>query len=301
MSFRISVASTAEQLERLFRVRHEVFVGGGYMSPQPGGMIIDPHDAYPGAVNLVATVEERVVGGIRLDLAKSVGTGADDLYDYSGLSPAETSGGTSRLCVLPEYRRTLGLARTLWKMIVYVAGLKGLTHLRGSANPERVAMMQSLGWEAIGEEFHHESAGIDVVPMVLELSGADPSLIGFTAHQRLHGFDEVFERVFLEAGERVLTAGASGDEAYLVIEGEAVVKLEHGVRSLTAGDLFGELALMTDSPRALDVDAATDLELMALSRRQFEQQLVSHPGQALDLLRSLLTRYTESLPTGYVG
>jgi CRP-like cAMP-binding protein len=105
----------------------------------------------------------------------------------------------------------------------------------------------------------------------------------------------------LEAGERVLTAGASGDEAYLVIEGEAVVKLDSGVRTLTAGDLFGELALMTDSPRRVDVDAVTDLELMALSRTQFEQQLVSHPEQALELLRSLLTRYTESLNTGYVG
>jgi N-acyl amino acid synthase FeeM/cyclic nucleotide-binding protein len=292
---RIRIASTAAELRDLFRVRHDVLVGGGYMTGNTHGMIVDAYDAFPSVTNLIATVDETVIGGARLEAPSPCGVSADDLYDFSGLIAApETTGGGSRGCVLPQYRRA-GIYRTLFKMLHYLAVLQNMTHLRGSANPEVVPLMQALGWRTVGDPVVAE--GLDVVPMLLDLSSADMSLTGFTDHQELNGFEDTFERVFFAADERVVRAGSVGNEAYLVMEGEAVAFLPGGTRRLGAGDVFGELAVLTDSRRTVNIDAITDLELMSLRRDELEKQLVARPEQALRLLRMLLSRYRADITT----
>lgn len=295
MGIRVRIAGTPEELRDLFRVRYEVLVGGGYMTGNTHGMIVDAYDAFPGVTNLIATLDGTVIGGLRLEAPSPCGVSADDLYDFSSLILApETTGGGSRGCVLPQYRRA-GLYRTLFKMLHYIAVLKGMTHLRGSANPEVVPLMQALGWRIVGEPVVAE--GLDVVPMMLDLLSADTSLTGFTEHQELNGFEDTFERVFFAADERVVHADSVGDEAYLVIEGEAVASLPGGTRPLVPGDVFGELAVLTESRRTVNIDAVTDLELMSLSREQLEKQLVTRPEQALRLLRMLLSRYRADITT----
>jgi hypothetical protein len=292
---RIRIAGTPEELRDLFRVRHEVFVGGGYMTGYTHGVIVDAYDAFPGVTNLIATLEGTVIGGLRLEAPTPCGVSADDLYDFSGLIPApETTGCASRGCLLPQYRRA-GLYRTLFKMLHYIAVLKGMTHLRGSANPEVVPLMEALGWRTVGEPVVAD--GLDVVPMLLDLSSAAASLTGFTEHQELDGFEETFERAFFAADERVVHAHSVGDEAYLIVEGEAAASLPGGTRRLVPGDVFGELAVLTASPRTVNIDAITDLELMSLSREQLEKQLVTRPEQALKLLRKLLSRYRADITT----
>jgi len=55
--------------------------------------------------------------------------------------------------------------------------------------------------------------------------------------------------------------------------------------------------VLTESRRTVNIDAVTDLELMSLSRKQLEKQLVTRPEQALRLLRMLLSRYRADITT----
>ena len=65
----------------------------------------------------------------------------------------------------------------------------------------------------------------------------------------------------------------------MIISGEVDI-LRNGsvVRSLKAGDVFGEMALVSDDMRSAVASARTDLCTIAISRAAF-QQLVAHlPG-----------------------
>ncbi len=72
------------------------------------------------------------------------------------------------------------------------------------------------------------------------------------------------------AGEAIIIQGDIGDRFYLIISGEFDVTIagKH-VRTLSAGDGFGEIALLRDVPRTASVTANTDGNLYGLDREPF--------------------------------
>ena len=75
----------------------------------------------------------------------------------------------------------------------------------------------------------------------------------------------------------------------MIVDGHASVLGRGGesVRELGPGELFGELAVLTDSPRTADVVARTELDLMVLDRETFRTQLRTDP-QASERVVELL-------------
>jgi serine/threonine protein kinase len=76
-------------------------------------------------------------------------------------------------------------------------------------------------------------------------------------------------------GEKFIKHGKEGDSLYIVQEGSCVVHVpkqqkEHSIRRLRAGDIVGEIALLTGEPRTAHVDAETDMKLWCISRSQFD-------------------------------
>ncbi len=95
--------------------------------------------------------------------------------------------------------------------------------------------------------------------------------------------------VKVKAGERFISQGTRGDALFLIQAGSCVVGLEsngqyHPVSRLKAGQLAGELAVLTGEPQTISVDAETDMSLWAMEREKFEQ--VCH---AAPILREFIT------------
>ncbi len=71
-----------------------------------------------------------------------------------------------------------------------------------------------------------------------------------------------------EAGTAITRAGETGDNAYFVLSGRAVAGAISGageyrsLSAMTAGDVFGEIAALTGSPRTADVVAEEDTALL---------------------------------------
>jgi CRP-like cAMP-binding protein len=98
----------------------------------------------------------------------------------------------------------------------------------------------------------------------------------------VHAFDD---DVFAE-GQRVLRQGLSGGNVYVIIDGEASVQVDgRELRKLSRGDVFGELAALTDQPPSADVVATTMLRCFVIPGPQLEEFLLERPRVLLRLLR----------------
>ena len=86
------------------------------------------------------------------------------------------------------------------------------------------------------------------------------------------------------SGDVILRQGDPGEEFYLIGRGTAVVSTqvagepEHRVATLAPGDVFGEMALLTDEPRNATVRALDELETYCLSKQHFRAALEGSAG-----------------------
>jgi CRP-like cAMP-binding protein len=85
------------------------------------------------------------------------------------------------------------------------------------------------------------------------------------------------------AGEVMIRAGAQAHDLYIVVDGEAAVRinvdgLEKEVAKLSAGQFFGEMSLMTGAPRSATVCATSDVDCYVLNRAIFQQLLDKNPS-----------------------
>lgn len=98
-------------------------------------------------------------------------------------------------------------------------------------------------------------------------------------------------RLFDE-GQTVFTAGESGDEMFVVLEGAAeVIVNDHLAATLGPGEIVGEMALIDDHHiRSADVRAASPLKVAPIDRRQFEFLLRNHPSFGIEIMKTMADR-----------
>jgi CRP-like cAMP-binding protein len=87
----------------------------------------------------------------------------------------------------------------------------------------------------------------------------------------------------------------TGNECYIVIDGQAAVTIggQH-VATIEPGGFFGEMALLDGGPRIATVTAASDMELLVLSRREFLELIDQVPSVTRRLLEGLGARLRDA-------
>lgn len=137
----------------------------------------------------------------------------------------------------------------------------------------------------LGAEIMAAANRRDILLLRPLLGGAAPP------HRARGALVEPFVRRFA-AGEAVFGEGEAGHEMYYVRHG--AVELSHGgvrLRMLGAGDYFGEMSMLIDTPRTAAARATEDgTELIAIGRDNFDTILRETPGVALDILREMAQR-----------
>jgi CRP/FNR family cyclic AMP-dependent transcriptional regulator len=80
----------------------------------------------------------------------------------------------------------------------------------------------------------------------------------------------LFKERDFEAGETIIQEGTGGAAFYVIEAGEATVSIQGTPHStLSAGDYFGEIALLDEGPRMATVSAATRLDCWGLTYWDF--------------------------------
>jgi putative N-acetyltransferase (TIGR04045 family) len=140
-------ASTPEELETHYRIRHQVFVEEQQLF---AGSDRDHHDDEPGVVHVLAFLNDEPVGTVRLfPLAEG-----DRLWQGD------------RLAVLRS-ARILGLGRPLVRFAVATAGERGGREMVAHIQLQNVALFERIGWHKNGDVeiyvgVHHQPMAIDL-------------------------------------------------------------------------------------------------------------------------------------------
>ena len=101
----------------------------------------------------------------------------------------------------------------------------------------------------------------------------------------------------IKAGRQLIKEGTPGREAFFILEGTASVR--RGARviaSLGPGDVVGEMALISGTPRTATVTAETAMRVEVLNRREFTSLIDDVPGLAKKIMTSVLKRLHELEP-----
>jgi CRP-like cAMP-binding protein len=93
------------------------------------------------------------------------------------------------------------------------------------------------------------------------------------------------------AGGIVTAEGGPGDGFFVIESGEAEVTIEGEPRgTMTAGDYFGEIALLVGSSRTATVTAITALRCHALTPWDFRDLVEGNPSIAWKVMQSMAAR-----------
>jgi CPA2 family monovalent cation:H+ antiporter-2 len=168
------------------------------------------------------------------------------------------------------------------RMIAFVQARPRLLHRFEEQRHERFAVLQEDLRAA--REMAERKAAAHKTFTPQELAERFPFFAPLTPEQRevlvLH-----FRSQTAEPGDRIFRAGdAADDGVYFISQGQVEVSVNGRKIKLRAGDVFGEMALLTGRPRSADVTALDYSTFAVLSERDFRQFLRKYPD-----IRSHLT------------
>lgn len=93
--------------------------------------------------------------------------------------------------------------------------------------------------------------------------------------------------------EYIFKNGETGNDLFYLVSGNIVLINQHQevIRSLSAGDYFGEMAVLTESPRFADARVESkQAEVVMISAENIETLLAAEPQVAMRFLRQLASR-----------
>ncbi len=97
-------------------------------------------------------------------------------------------------------------------------------------------------------------------------------------------------------GSRLIAEGAKGREFFVLIDGSVEVRRKgRKVCTFGSGDFFGEIALLTDSPRTATVTATTPVRLLVISGQSFRRLLAETPSIQTKVLAAVAERMAPSI------
>ncbi len=121
------------------------------------------------------------------------------------------------------------------------------------------------------------------VPLFQGLTPAALALVSAVATQEVH-----------EVGTCVFEHGEVGDKLYVILQGRVRISRnvpgmgEEALAVLDPGAIFGEMALLDDTPRSADARVHERCRLLVISREAFEDLLFLHKELAYEVLWSMV-------------
>jgi membrane protein len=123
-------------------------------------------------------------------------------------------------------------------------------------------------------------------------------LFGDMPHDKANYLRELMSRYGLvfKQGEYIFRQGDDGHNLYYVVSGKIRLLQDNRViRELEAGDYFGEMALLTETPRIADaIVESAEARVVVISAENIETLLLGEPKVAMNFLKQMALRLQSS-------
>jgi CRP/FNR family cyclic AMP-dependent transcriptional regulator len=117
------------------------------------------------------------------------------------------------------------------------------------------------------------------------------SLFADLGGPQLEAISHIFEEATFAPGQRILRQGITGSNFYVVVDGEASVKIDGEERAnVGRGDFFGEMSLLLGSAPTADVTARTPLRCLMLAGPELHGFLDKYPTVMYRMLVTMARR-----------
>ena len=129
----------------------------------------------------------------------------------------------------------------------------------------------------------HRNAKIDVLRRV--------PLFAACSRRQLEAISSIADELDVREGKVMIREGERGREFFVLLAGEAdVTQGGNPLRTLGPGDFFGEIALVSRTPRTATVVARSPLRALVITDRAFRSLLERMPDLQLKVLQALAER-----------
>ena len=121
-------------------------------------------------------------------------------------------------------------------------------------------------------------------------------LFAHCSKRELQEIASIADEIDLREGTVLTQEGAPGREFFVLLDGTAdVMKNGRRVNTLGAGDFFGEIALVSDTPRTATVTATSPVRALVVTDRSFRRLLEDSPSIQSKVLKALAERLAPEL------
>jgi len=167
---------------------------------------------------------------------------------------------------------TLGLGAVLAPVLIAGLGTRGALAATGILLPA-LALLAWRPLRRLDETVARAPGNLELLRSIPIFRPLPPATLEQLTHE--------LEPLHVPAGRAIIHQGDHGDRFYIVAAGEVEVRVdEQPSGTLSAGDHFGEIALLRDVPRTATVTALTDVDLLTLERDEFISAVTGHPESA---------------------
>ncbi len=185
MTIRLKVASTAKELDDVFKLRYDVFVtekGKFFQNSECNSnkaRIVDPFDCIPGVSNIIAYNDGIPIATMRVNKDSEIGLPAEMYFDFSNSREQIALeckkkqinlmiGSASMLAIKKEWRKRRCIILAMFKTAMSIGHSVGTSHIITSVSEETQSLYGRLGFKAVGEPQWSESIGDNLVPMLAQ-------------------------------------------------------------------------------------------------------------------------------------
>jgi CRP/FNR family cyclic AMP-dependent transcriptional regulator len=121
-------------------------------------------------------------------------------------------------------------------------------------------------------------------------------LFAHCSKRELEQIAQIADEIDLREGKEMTRQGSRGREFFVLLEGETNVKKDgRKINTLGPGDFFGEIALVSDTPRTATVTATSPVRALVITDRSFKRLLQDIPEIQAKVLSALAERLAPEL------
>jgi CRP-like cAMP-binding protein len=135
-----------------------------------------------------------------------------------------------------------------------------------------------------------DSSGRDIVDTL-----AGMSLFGDLSRPQLEAVAHTFDEEFFTEGQRILRQGFTGTGFYVILEGEAAVRIDGTDRAILGkGDFFGDISILLGQAPVADIVALRTLRCLVLGGPELESFLNHYPKVMYRMLQTVARRLSNA-------